>query len=342
MVSVIVVVVAVLIGAWSLSTLLRTRGTPAPGRSTASGPGTAGTVPTTGPGVALGIDTPAANLDNVIAELGRTPAIINRFIGWQGPRGRPIPFPQGFVDQITAMGSLPMITWMPVTPAEAKASGATVSILKEITSGRYDPFLEKWAAAAKGDGHTVYLRLMHEMNGGWYAWGARVDGNTPRDYVAAFRHVVTIFQQAGATNVQFVWCVATASQGTHGSLASYFPGDRYVSWVSMDGYNRNPAQPRSFQEIFAGAYATLTRLSTRPIMIAEMGTAQNPADPSAMASWITDAFLTAIPSQFPRIKAVNYFDSKGKVDYSVDGVPTALAALKAVFADSYYQAPAPR
>jgi beta-mannanase len=242
-----------------------------------------------------------------------------------------------------------MITWEPgianLDNVAADATQQSSSNLQSIISGSHDAYITQWAEAAKADGRTVYVRLMHEMNGNWYPWGYGVFGQTPAQYVAAFQHVVNIFHQVGATNVQFVWCEATQASAKPNapSVASFFPGDNFVSWVAFDGYNRNPSNPKTFSEIFARDYATLTQISSRPVMIAEMGTVEIPGNPSAKAAWITDAFLTEIPQAFPRIKAVLYFDSAGHgYTYPIDSDPASLAAFKQVVADPYYQQAAPQ
>jgi beta-mannanase len=183
---------------------------------------------------------------------------------------------------------------------------------------------------------------MHEMNIAHFPWGAGVNGNTPAEYVAAFQHVVDIFTSVGASNVQFVWCVATTSRASTTPVSSYFPGDNYVSWVAMDGYNRNPAAPRSFTQIFGPDYAELGSLSNRPIMIAETASVDDPAEPTLKANWIVDSFLNEVPTDFPHIKAVLYFDSGNtKHSYPITTSPEALTAIKQIFDNSYYQATAP-
>lgn len=318
--------------------------TTAPNSST--GPNVEGPQVTTSPGVALGITTHP--LSTFISQTGQTPAIVDTFVSWLSPSGAPVPFNAALVNQIAAKGSVPMITWQPgIGKEDNKGSDAgeqSTADLASITDGSHDAFITQWAEAAKADGKTIYLRLMHEMNGNWYPWGYSVFGQTPAEYVAAFQHVVKIFQQVGATNVQFVWCEATQASSKPGapSIASFFPGDAYVSWVAMDGYNRNANQPKSFAAIFSKDYATLTQISNRPIMIAEMGTVEETGNPSAKAQWITNAFLTEIPQSFPRIKAVLYFNSQGHgYTYPLDSDAAALAAYKQVVDNSYYHFAAP-
>ncbi len=291
-------------------------------------------------GVVLGLDTPVSNESRAIAQIGRTPSIIDAFYTWENGDGDDIGFPRSWVDSVEALGSTPMITWEPSNGKPKAGVSQPAFDLSTIASGRYDTFIRAWASSARADGHPIYVRLMHEMNGGWYPWGRGVNGNTPGQYVTAFRHVVAIFRQEGANNVQFVWCVASGSSGKHvqTSIASFFPGDAYVSWVAMDGYNRSAADPQSFAQIFSSTYSALASLSNRPIMIAETGSVEYPGK----AQWITAGFLTTLPTVFPRIKAVDYFDSSGAVDnYAINTSPAALSAIRQVYSQSEFQAKAP-
>lgn len=294
-------------------------------------------------GAAIGIDTPPSNDSNAITEIGRTPAIIDDFVDWQD-KGAPVSFPADFVDSVIARQSMPMITWQPNQSIAGNKSG---SVLAAIINGSQDTYIRSWATAAKAAHHTIYLRLMHEMNGPWYPWGYGINGNTPALYLAAFRHVVDIFQQQQVSNVQFVWCVATSTANSANSkvnsdFTSYFPGDNYIAWTAMDGYSRSPRQPKTFAGIFGKTYGILTSLSKRPVMIAETATVENPSNPQAKADWITASFLSTLPQQFPKVKAVLYFDSKGNgYSYPIDTSPATLAAIRKVFSDHYFQAPAP-
>ncbi|MGB7050876.1 MAG: hypothetical protein WBG41_04850, partial [Acidimicrobiales bacterium] len=98
----------------------------------------------------------------------------------------------------------------------------------------------------------------------------------------------------------------------------------------------------SFTSIFSEAYAEVTAVSTLPLMIAETGSVDEPGNPSAKADWITSAFEQEIPQQFPRVRAVLYFDAPGRgFSYALNSSPQALTAFTQVAASSLYQAPAP-
>ena len=292
-------------------------------------------------GAMLGIDTPPSNLKTAIRQIGKTPAIIDSFYQWEDNGGNFVAYPQSWVDSTVKMGSTPMITWEPSAGSNSVGSSKNQPEfnLATILSGKYDSFIKQWATASKADNKTLYIRLMHEMNDSGYAWGASVNGNTPTQYVSAFRHIVSIFQSVGASNVQFIWCIGANKLTPNPS--AYYPGNSYVSWVSIDGYNRDKPWT-SFSNIFSQAYQDITTISNRPVMIAETASVEDPSNAGNKASWITTAFTQTIPNQFPRIKAINYFDSAGNgYSYAIDTSPATLAAIKQVYANSLYQASAP-
>ena len=66
---------------------------------------------------------------------------------------------------------------------------------------------------------------------------------------------------------------------------------------------------------------------------------------TSKAAWITQAYLTDIPQQFPRIVLVNWFDrdkSKlGEADWRFNSSPESLAAYKTAVNSPLYQGELP-
>ena len=70
---------------------------------------------------------------------------------------------------------------------------------------RTDAFVRSYARQVRTYGHPVVIGFAAEMNGDWNPWGYR---HTPaRMFVAAWRHLVTVFRQQGAGNVIWLWTV---------------------------------------------------------------------------------------------------------------------------------------
>jgi beta-mannanase len=126
------------------------------------------------------------------------------------------------------------------------------------------------------------------------------------------------------------------------SLGANYPGDAYVDWISMDGYNwgGNPGHVwQTLQQVFKQTYTALTALSGKPLMISEIGSAEQGG---SKASWITSGLLTTIPQQFPKIRAVLWYDAPGGVeDWRVNSSSSSLAAFQQVAASATYHAPMP-
>jgi len=283
---------------------------------------------------------PNAAIAALTSGIGRGLAIFQTFQDWETTAGVPQPFPTAFATYVSSVGATPMITWQPQATPPAGSSPASQPdfSLVQLASGRYDPYITGWADQARAFTKVVYVRLMHEMNGRWYPWGATVNGNTPQQYVAAWQHIVGIFVTEGATNVRFVWCASTGARNDPGP---YFPGDAYVSWIALDGYNRWGPW-RSFTSIFAARYAQITAISGAPVMIAETASVEDPLDPAAKSAWISSAFAQEIPQSFPRVAAALYFDAPvGAKDQVLTSSAGAMQAFGQVAALPRYQAPAP-
>lgn len=276
------------------------------------------------------------NLDQYTSEAGKAPAIVMWYHDWVHGG-----FYRTGMDQIVARGAMPMVTWEPQDYTQGVNQPAFR--LRTIAAGTHDAYIRKYAQDAAAWGQPFYLRFGHEMNGDWYPWAAGVNGNTAADYVAAWRHIYTIFQQAGATNVQWVWSPNYDYPGLT-PLASLYPGDAYVDWVAIDGYNRGTALSgagwQSLGEIFGPTYDTLAALTSKPFMIAETGSAEAGGDKGA---WITQGFLNTIPTRFPRIRAVLWFNENAAdaTDWRISTSPGSLAAYRQVATDPLYGAPAP-
>ena len=108
--------------------------------------------------------------------------------------------------------------------------------LSAIINGAHDAYIKSWATAAKKWGHPFFLRFDPEMNGDWYPYSEVRNGNSKGEYIQAWRHVHDIFTQLGVTNVTWVWSPNIDEPGLT-PIPELYPGDGYVNWIAMDGYN---------------------------------------------------------------------------------------------------------
>lgn len=270
--------------------------------------------------VALGAFIPHADenpslIESFGNEVGWDPVIVTSFKTFDQA---PIYYPQ--LNGIRARGAVPMITWEPQTSSEGRIS------LAKIARGRYDGYLGDAARTAAAWEKPLMIRFGQEMNGAWYPWSP-AHGNPARSFVAAWRHIVRVFRREGADNVKWIWTPYVNANGRLG-FTRFYPGDRYVDWVGLDGYNWGGRFPwMSFRELYAGSYRKLLRLSSRPVMIGEVGCGEAGG---SKARWVRLMFHRDI-LRMSRIRAVVWFDDgdpRGKGDLSVDTSPSALTSFR--------------
>jgi hypothetical protein len=248
-------------------------------------------------------------------------------------------FPTAQMEAVREHGSIPMLAWQP--DANPGPLDQPAFSLAKIADGAWDTYLRHYAEEVKAWGHPFFLRFASEMNGGWVSWFEGNSGNSAGQFVLAWRHVHNIFTLVGAINATWVWCPNDEDAYTT-PLEDLYPGNAYVDWAGIDGYNFSSdlegAPWRSFSTIFSETYLHILRLipPTMPVMIGETGSVENGGP---KAAWITDALSTQLPQNYPRIKALVWFEeSDANLNLRFDTSPSSLAAFQKAIAATTYQA----
>jgi beta-mannanase len=243
---------------------------------------------------------------------------------------------KGVMDEVVSRGAMPIVTWEPWDTT--KGTEQPDYELKDIIDGKYDDYITQWAQDAAAWGKPMYLRFAHEMNGHSYPWSIGLNGSTSVDYVAAWKHLHDIFVSNGATNVRWIWSPLIACRGCT-EFSEVYPGDDYVDWVALDGYNwgteQNAGVWQTMGQIFGRSYDEVTALAPdKPFMIAETASAEVGG---SKANWITNAFYEDIPTRLPKTKAIIWFDADKERDWRVNSSDASLEAYKKVAKDPSYQ-----
>jgi mannan endo-1,4-beta-mannosidase len=229
-------------------------------------------------------------------------------------------------------GAIPFFSWgsdsLPFSVNESNLS------LSTIIAGNWDSYIKTWATAAKTWGHPFFLRFNWEMNGNWFPWSEGVNGNTSGQYVQAWRHVHDLFTSVGATNVTWVWCPNVDPNNSHTPISSLYPGDAYVDWTCLDGYNWD--QPwDSFDQLYSSTYKTLTGsvAPSKPVVIGEQASTEKGG---SKAAWISN-MLSTIPTNYPQVGAVLWFEKYDSgMDWPIETSTSAVAAFAAGIASNSY------
>ena len=203
---------------------------------------------------------------------------------------------------------------------------------QDIVDGRTDNYIREFAKGVKSFGDEIWMRPLHEANGDWYDWGVGKPGagNTDANVAEAFRHIVGIFREEGVTNVKWVWTTNASNQGSGTTLTGNYPGDDYVDYISIDGYNWGTSQSwsrwQSFSQVFKKAYDALANIN-KPLFIAEISSSEKGG---SKAEWITDMF-EQFQTTFSRVFAVMWFSQskENEGDWALNTSPEAVAAWQA-------------
>ncbi len=235
-------------------------------------------------------------------------------------------FPTEEMERIRQHGSIPFFSWgSQATPVPSNLSEPDFQ-LSDVIEGRYDNYIREFAEAAREWGHPFFLRFNWEMNGNWFAWMEGVNGNQPGESVAAWRHVHDIFTSVGATNVSWVWCPNVDPGHTLRDLASLYPGDEYVDWTGLDGYNFGGHDWMTFNELFRPTYDEITEeiAPSKPLIISEVGSSERGG---SKAQWITEALQSA-RTEYPQLHGLLWFEKYDDgMDWPIETSTSATAAF---------------
>ncbi len=257
-----------------------------------------------GPGSYLGVYTPGvpgsyAGVRAFAAATGIRPGVVVYYSGWLEK------FQVKFAAIAARHDAVPLVQ---IDPGGIN--------LRAIASGHYDAYLRSYAADVRAFGRHVILSFGHEMNGTWYSWGYR--HTSPAVFIAAWRHLVSVFRASGARNVTWLWTINISQCRCRiEPPARWWPGSPYVNWVGIDGYYYKPSW--KFASLFGPTIKAVRALTLDPILISET------AAPDGTQS-------AKIPDLFAGIRAYGllglvWFDANSGQDWRISS-PAAFAAFR--------------
>jgi hypothetical protein len=235
------------------------------------------------------------------AASGVRPNLVIYYSGWYQP------FQAAFAAAAARHGA---VTLVQISPAGVD--------LAAVAAGTYDSYLRAYASAVRSYGHRVVVNFGHEMNASWYSWGFAQ--TSPATFVAAWRHIVTLFRAVGATNVTWLWTVNVTGSSQAAPIAPWWPGSGYVTWVGVDGYFFRSSQ--TFSSLFGPTIAAVRALTSDPVLIAETGATPAAGKPAKITS------LFAGVHGYGLLGFV-WFDADTQQDWRVSSDRAAMAALRA-------------
>jgi plastocyanin len=209
----------------------------------------------------------------------------------------------------------------------------------DIANGVYDTEIDSRAQDIIGFAAPMFFSFHHEPT---TAPPNHISCGTPQDYQAAWRHIHDRFVADGVTNVTYS-ITYTAQNFDKDKAKDFYPGDDIIDTVAADGYNWygcpfHPGPWREMSEIFQHFYQFGVD-HQKPLIIAEYGSGEDTADPSAKAQWFTNGADQL--KKWPMIKGVSYFNvgNGGSCDRYVDSSTNSLQAFSTNGLDPYFNPP---
>ncbi|GAA2514495.1 hypothetical protein Ahu01nite_082230 [Winogradskya humida] len=245
------------------------------------------------------------------SQLGRDQRIVHQFWAWDEamPRTR---------SNVPSSSTL-MISWHGVA-------------WNKINGGASDKLIAAAARNLAAQGKPLLVRWAWEMNGDWFEWGGASNGKNADGYVSAWRRIHGIFADEGADNVSWVWSPNwNSSPGdAWNKMQRYYPGDDYVDWVGVSGYNFYKESPATLFNPIVNAYG-----AKKPIIVTE--TAAIDFGGTTKADWTDD--LAAYARRTPELSAIVWFDTDTHNDtnFRIDSTTASLAAYRRMAANSHFQ-----
>jgi mannan endo-1,4-beta-mannosidase len=183
------------------------------------------------------------------------------------------------IQQIHARGGIITMSWHINNPVTNGDSWDTTPAVKAVLKGgaerqKFELWIQrlsKFLNSIKDENNKtipVVFRPWHEMNGGWFWWGA---GNTtPEDYKQLWRETMELLDRNNVHNLLFAYSPNTLNNEE--DFDRYYPGDEYVDIMGVDIYNHSGNE--AFTKIVKGNLEILQKKSAineKPYALTESG-----------------------------------------------------------------------
>jgi beta-mannanase len=210
------------------------------------------------------------------------------------------------LDQVWSSGATPFVNIHVGVSAAEVAAGAIDSQISNLGAA-----VNQWLG--KGEGRSVMLAPMPEMNGDWIPYGM-----APEDFKAAFRHFVSLADQSGSTLWRVRWVFAPngwSAPPYH--MADYYPGADVVDLVGMSAYNWGTsvagARWTTVAETMGGALDEARGFAReKPFLVSQTASSPFGGDKEA---WIEELF--AFLAKDPNAVGFIYFNIEKENDWSM-------------------------
>ena len=191
--------------------------------------------------------------------------------------------------------------------------------------GDFDAYIARWARQVAAYGGPVRLRFAQEMNGRWFPWAERANGNRRGEFVRAWRHVHAIFARAGAPQ-RPLGVVPRGRVDPALAVPGPHAGRRPRAGRVQRRHGRLPAPvavvPRGLRPVAGLPPRRSAR--RKPIELSEVGSTEQGG---SKAAWIHGMFREL--RRRPEVRSVVWFNVRKEADWRIESSRSAQRAFAA-------------
>lgn len=243
-------------------------------------------------------------VERIESQIGRRLAAVRVYMNWDST------FPNTYTDWLKSTGHAIYLS------VKSRRSNGTIVKWANIAAATpgtplYGDMV-RWAGGLKSFGDHIYFIFNHEPE----AKSSDPMG-TASEFIAAWRKIVNVFRNQGATNVDFVWTMTDyAFEATDGRAAgNWYPGDSYVDQIGSDVYNWYQCRWDN-KEAWKALATKLEPMRlfglahpSEDLVLPEWGSVEDWATGGRKRSWFDAAATLFQQSGWEQFRAVLYFNS---------------------------------
>ncbi|MCP3933784.1 MAG: hypothetical protein GY708_00275 [Actinomycetia bacterium] len=202
-----------------------------------------------------------------------------------------------------------------------------------------------WAQNMEPYEDQIHLTFQHEPE-----TTANLASGGAADFIAAWRRFMEVMAVAGFEPVNRVWIMTDYSfhvpEWDRRHAQDWYPGDNWVDAIAGDAYNWYQCRDgintpwMSLAEIIEPMRQFGQDHPDKELMLTEVASAEDPADPSRKGEWVNDAqtmFADPIYDQFTTIASFNVVHSwTADCVWYIDSSPASLAAFQQLADDPLF------
>ncbi len=284
-----------------------------------------------------GDESPRDAVERLEGEIGRRLAVVRVFKRWDAG------FPTDYERWLRSTGHM---LFLSVAAQRLDGSNVPWRAIANAQPGSdlYDRIVS-WANRVHAYGASLYFSFDPEPETG----NLGTMGG-PADFVAAWRNVVSIFRDRGVTNARHVvtFTAYTYGRTDSGGISAWYPGDEFVDALGTDGYNFFGCSPglngswREFAQIFEPVRQFGLAHPSKPIVVGEWGSVEDPGSSGRKAEWIDGARATLQSPGWEQFDAALYWHSQTPgCSIWADTSQSSIAAFAAMGTDPFFYGGAP-